>query len=256
MKKAVLLLCFILAFINILKAQDEISDVKDKYLKGIQAIADKNFSVALKCFQDIISIQDSKISFYKSKSFYFIGEIYFIRQDFEEAAKYYRIVAQKYYNENFYHRALYKLGISTILNKKFDEGIALLNDYLSKDSEPDSMPDHALYWIGRGYFGKGDLEQALYTFQVALNKYPDSSLSFEIKNTMDTIEKMKESQAMKKDNSKNSEKNQLLLKGDRLTQEKELLNKMEQLLLIKQKLLEIKSQKVEILSRIKEQNEK
>lgn len=236
----------------------EYESLKRLYLTGMMAFTSNNLAEAEKNFNEIISITNQTVKDIeplKARAYYFLADINFIEQKFEKSIDNYKIVVQKYYSEDIYTKSLYKLGRTLIVYGRYDEGMAVLKDYLANYETNDSLADYALYWVGRAYAGKGDQQGALDSFQLVLSKYPSTTLSYELRNTIDAISKIVETKNRQKEiltGTTNSIQD-LKIKNERMKQEKVMLQKMTELLLIKQRLLEIKSEKVELLSRIKDQ---
>jgi tetratricopeptide (TPR) repeat protein len=255
MKKILLVLFMTFFYLSVLSADEE-GDLKAKYLKAVISLSDNNVYDAEKRFIEIINITNINkkyIEKYKARSYYFLGDVYFLKQDYEKSIKYYKTTAQKYYNEDIYSKSLYKLGRTLVINNNSDEGIDMLNDYIAKYDNSDQLADNAYYWMARGYIAQGDYLSAFNTYQLILKKYPSTPLTYDIRNSMDKLEHLIDEQncAIAGTNSIQSIKQ----RNVRLAQEKTLLEKMAELLQIKQRLLEIKSEKVEIYNRLKEQSE-
>lgn len=240
----------------------EIGEARSIYMKGVQAMGENNLTTALSNFIQISQLKDDgKPAFdkLKARAFYFLGDVYFVMESFEQAIANYQKVVQKYYQHDIYTKALYKLGRTLILTGRLDEGIGVLSDYSAKYENADGLADKALYWTGRGYAAKGSYQQAYNTFQLIMNRYPATSLSYEIQSSMEILSKWLDNKKSEKQlavaaqstNDTDAQKK----KGITLAEEKALLIKMSKLLEIKQKLLEIKAEKVEMLTRLKELRE-
>ncbi len=238
-----------------------LDEMRNIYMKGIQALANNELMDAEKSFKLIISLPgttDNKTyKKYQAKSYYFLGDVYFIQRDFDKAIKHYRKVVQDYMDQDIYSRALYKLGRTLVLGQKYREGIALLNSYIARYDNRDALGDNSLYWIGRAYIGMKDYQLATDTYQLVLEKYPNTALAYDIRSSMTQLEQLILDQANKSQmiSGMTNELQVLQAQNQTLKREKETLEKMSELLLIKQRLLEIKSKKVEILSTIKQNRE-
>jgi tetratricopeptide (TPR) repeat protein len=190
--------------------------------------------------------------------------VYFIKQDYNQSIRSYQTVVQKFYRQEIYSKAMYKLGRTLVIAGRYKDGMALLSDYISQYSNKDYLADSSLYWTARGYIGAGDFQTALKTFNFILEKYPSTGLSYEIRSSINKLTKYLETQ-----NSQSSQTNNLLTPDSgklsnaaairqqtgQLEDEKVMLEKISRILQIKQRLLDIKAEKVEILSRLRQQNE-
>jgi TolA-binding protein len=256
--KAIPLAALIFVAVPALQAQDA-GEVRAMYMQGVQALANSNLLDAQSFLEQVIAVPDAKgvLDRYKSRAFYFLGDVFFIRQDYPRAVDNYRAVVQKYQKEDVYSKALYKLGRTLVVQSRNDEGIAVLNDYIARYDETDKLSDNALYWIGRGLTAKGDYQTALGTFQNILNKYPDTVLAYDIRDTIATLTKAVDDEHREKAKliGMTNELMQLRAKNQQLAMGKELLEKMSRLLAVKQRLLEIKSEKIRLLENLKEKKE-
>lgn len=235
----------------------DMKEVRSLYIAGVQALANNDLEMAETKFKSILAFPSSKkrkeLKKYKAKANYFLGDVYFMRRKYSIAISYYREVVQKFTNYDIHSRTLYKLGRTLVLHKKYGQAIAILNEYLAKYSNKDKLGDNSLYWIGRAYIGEKDYQLALNTFQLVLNKYPDTALAYDIRGFIDKLQRMVATENKNKEALLQviSQAEQLQHKKDKLAKEKDILEKISELLLIKQKLLEIKAEKVELLSELK-----
>jgi TolA-binding protein len=259
MKKLIILFAFLLIAVQAYPIG--ITEVRDIYLKAVKALAENDLSEAMSGFKTIISITEiaadskSTLKRYQARSYYFLGDSYFMQKNYVQAVENYRIVVQTFQDSEIYTKALYKLGRTLVLDKKYSEGITVLNDYISKYGDKDNLGDNALYWLARGYMGMKDFHVSLNTMELILNKYPDTALAYDIRSFIDKLQSiiMEESEKNKKVETIISEVDTLKQKNQKLAQEKKLLEKISELLLIKQRLLEIKAEKISLLVQIKEQ---
>ncbi|GEM_PF-1842489 len=236
----------------------EIGQVRKIYLDGMTSFTGRDLKKAGDNFRRIIGMslpRNSLFDPYTAKSYYFLGEIAFIRQDYERAVDFYKTVAGLYYEEDIYPRDLYKLGRTLIISGRLNEGIAILEDYLSHYGGMDRLEDHAYYWMARAYAGKGDYFKAISFYKFILNNYMESDLTFESRNSISILENLNEKQV-----TNTFETNNILINITNNTEnvnfemEKAILERISRLLAIKQRLLEIKAARVDALSRLKEQN--
>lgn len=265
MKKSVLITVFIFLLGAVYGQQDsqdppDEGKTKSVYMKGVMALANNDLSGAEKNFNEIVGYGDTdefNIGNYKARACYFLGDVYFIRKNFERSIKYYRVVTDKYYNQDIYSKALYKLGRTLVISDRFKDGLEILRDYLEKYQNRDAFADNAYYWMAKAFIGLKDYQPALNSYHLILEKFPYSTLAYDIRNSIDSLEKIidEQNRLNLKDNSKIDQSQTLSQKREKLVQEKELLEKMSKLLKIKQRLLEIKAEKVELLNQIKQQNE-
>lgn len=181
---------------------------------------------------------------YAAKSYYFLGDIEFIKQNYALAVLYYEKVAGAYYNEDIYPRDIYKLGRTLVLSGRTSEGISVLEDYIDRYGAVDMQSDHAYYWMARAYAKKGDNCRAEAGYSIILSNYITSPLTFEARNSLSALEQ----QDMQASNSITN------TAGADTVKEKAMLIRMSKLLEIKQKLLEIKAARVDELARVKEQD--
>lgn len=250
---ALLLALPLLLLLNGAAAQD-VGVLRGIYMKGVQALADNDLVQAEKSFLDLAELPDRKENeYYKSRSCYFLGDVYFIKQDYEKSVSYYRTVVQKYQDSDIYSRTLYKLGRTLVLQGRFEEGIAVLNDYKAKYDNTDKMADNTLYWIGRGYVGKQDYQAAIATFRLILTNYPDTALSYDVRSTIATLTKMVDDQARVRERMAGltNDVAALRMKNEQLNRDRQMLEKMSRLLTIKERLLEIKREKIDLLEKMK-----
>lgn len=264
MKRAVLLIVTVI-FCNIVFGQSGPSDpdegaVKSLYMKGVMALANNNLSEAEKNFNAIIGAADTadfNIDAYKAKSWYFLGDVQFIRQNYDKSVKFYRTVTEKYYTQDIYSKAMYKLGRTLVVNGRSQEGLEILKDYLEKYQNQDAFADNAYFWMAKAFIGLKDYQPALNAYHLILEKFPDSALAYEIRNSISSLEKIIEDQDRQnlKTAAKTDESQSITQKREKLVQEKALLEKMAKLLKIKQRMLEIKSEKVELLGQLKQQRD-
>lgn len=239
----------------------DMGQVRNEYMKGVQALANNELYDAERSFKTVISIVpeagNTVLVKYQARSHYFLGDVYFVQKDYENAVKHYRQVVQNYMQEDIYSRSLYKLGRTLVLARKYREAIALLNSYLASYDNSDALGDNALYWIGRSYIGMEDYRLAQDTYRYVLEKYPDTALAYDIRSSLPRLEQLIADQQYREGQHSglSNELRTLQEQNTKLQQEKLTLEKMSELLLIKQRLLEIKAEKVEILARLKEDRE-
>jgi TolA-binding protein len=234
--------------------------IKNLYMKGVMALANNNLSDAEKNFNEVVNAADTadfNIDNFKAKSWYFLGDVQFIRRNYDMAVKYYRVVTEKYYTQEIYSKGMYKLGRTLVVNNRFKEGLEVLKDYLEKYQNQDAFADNAYFWMAKAFIGLRDYQPALNAYHLILEKFPYSTLAYEIRNSIDSLEKIIEDQNRQnlKSNSKIDESQTIAQKRDKLVREKALLEKMAKLLKIKQRMLEIKSEKVELLNLLKQQKD-
>ncbi len=257
-RKYAFLLFFLI--LTVLSFGQDLAEVKKNYLQGVTSLANNDLKSAEESFNRVISAHAAKnktFDPYIAKSYYFLGDISFIRQDYDKAVDNYKLVARLYYQEDIYSKSLYKLGRTLVMAGRYSEGIAVLEDYIAQYQNKDFLEDHSYYWMGRACAKKNDYIRALSIYQFVLDKYPSSALSFELRNSISTLQGILEEQNSQR--SMQEEKSTGLLdlkqKNELLVKEKNILEQMSRLLQIKQRLLEIKAIKVEALARLKEQNE-
>lgn len=264
MKRSVLFIVFILLLNAVYGQQDsnppDEGKIKAVYMRGVMALANNDLNGAEKNFNEIIGASETdefNLDQYKAKAYYFLGDVYFIRKNFERSIKNYRVVTEKFYNQDVYSKGLYKLGRTLVINDRFKEGLEILKDYLEKYQNQDAFADNAYYWMAKAFIGLKDYQPALNSYHLILEKFPYSTLAYDIRNSIDSLEKIidEQNKMNMKNTSKIDESQTISQKREKLVQEKELLDKMSKLLKIKQRMLEIKAEKVELLKAIKQQNE-
>ena len=96
-----------------------LNEMRNIYMKGIQALANNELMDAEKSFRIIISLPGSSenqtYKKYQAKSYYFLGDVYFIQRDFDKAIQHYRKVVQDYMEQDIdmsgkLHTATYRLA--------------------------------------------------------------------------------------------------------------------------------------------------
>jgi outer membrane protein assembly factor BamD (BamD/ComL family) len=239
----------------------DIKEVRSIYIQGAQALANNDLSTAERSFKTIIAMTGTsssrtELNRYKARSHYFLGDVYFIRRDYVSAIQNYRAVVQHYPTSEIHSRTLYKLGRTLILDNKFHQAIAVLNEYLAKYDNKDNLADNAHYWVGRAYVGVKDYPRALSTFQEILSKYPDSALAYDVRGFITKINGLIEEERQAQMSAPQTLSNrlqELQQRSLKLEQEKDVLEKISGLLTIKQRLLEIKAEKVDLLYELRAQ---
>jgi len=239
----------------------DLGEIKSIYLKGVSFLANHDLVRAESNFNIIISLPSSRFynyDAYKARSYYFLADIFFIQRNYEKAIDCYKKIVTQFYDEDIYSRSMYKLGRTLIIAGRNEEGIAMLNDYYTRFGNKEHLADSSLFWMARGYAAKGDNFKALQLYQLILTEYPSSPFSYEIRNSIESINNTMQEQ-YSRDTSRKTEKvdeiETLKENNRRMAQEKEILEKISRLLQIKQRLLEIKSLKVEALARLREEQE-
>ncbi|MCX7821128.1 MAG: tetratricopeptide repeat protein [Brevinematales bacterium] len=255
--KRFFLFCFIF-YANFLFS-NEIGQLRATYKEALADFANGNILKAESNFIKITRNPNRNIKIYRdyiAKSHYFLGEIYFVKEEFKKSILNYRIVLEKFPDEEIYPKALYKLGRTLIISERIDEGIGVLEEFIIKYPEDTNLTSASYYWLGRGYQKKGEREKAIQSYQKLLTNYPDSSFSYEVREILKTFSEIRKnetniSQITIKTNidiQKQQEKKQ------KLEKEKELLKKISTLLEIKQKLLEIKLELLNESAKTKEED--
>ncbi len=234
----------------------DIGPVRKTYLEAISYFTHKDLKSAALGFNRVIKMglpRGPLFDPYAAKSYYFLGDIEFIRQDYALAVLYYEKVAGAYYNEDIYPRDIYKLGRTLVLSGRAGEGISVLEDYIARYGEMDMQSDHAYYWMARAYAKKGDNCRAEADYSIILSNYIKSPLTFEARNSLSALEQqdMQASKSMVKIVPAGAAADS---SGADRVKEKAMLARMSKLLEIKQKLLEIKAARVDELARLKEQD--
>lgn len=232
-------------FSSYLFSQD-IGNVRLLYKEALSEFANGNISKAESNFIKITRNPNRNIKVYReyiAKSHYFLGEIYFLKEDFKKSILNYRIVLEKFPDEEIYPNTLYKLGRTLIISERLDEGIGVLEEFTIKYSSYDTnLLSASYYWLGRAYQKKGEREKAIQSYQKILSEYPSSSFAYEVREILKTFSEISKNETniiqitikTNIDIQKQQERKQ------KLEKEKELLNKISKLLEIKQRLLEIK----------------
>jgi TolA-binding protein len=248
---------FLLLFLTLLPLPFmgfDLADVKKKYLEGLSFFTGGNLKGAESDFNDIINMKLPRGNLYdpySARSYYFKGDIAFIKQDYGQAVDCYRTVASEYYNTDIYSRDLYKLGRTLILARRVSEGIGILEDYITRYKDADSLGDHGYYWLARGFAMNNDYFRAVSTYRFILTNYPSSALTFEVRSSLSMLQDNIEKEGLQEAGPTNTRS--LLNSSERLEMQRKILLDMSRLLLIKQKLIDIKAAKIEMLSRMREQ---
>jgi outer membrane protein assembly factor BamD (BamD/ComL family) len=115
----------------------DMTQVRDTYVSGVQALANGQLLEAESAFKTIIALPltapyADEVKRYQARAYYFLGDVYFMKRSYEQAISYYRIVLQKYQDSDIYPRTLYKLGRTYILQEEYTDGIGLRKSYLSR----------------------------------------------------------------------------------------------------------------------------
>ncbi len=255
-KSGAAMIILLLVSIPLFSQNSDILKWRKLYKTGVRSLADQDLIASEQAFQSLIAIPQSgskALIKYQSKAYYFLGDVYFIRKQYQKALVYYRTVVRDYYDQDIYSKTLYKMGRTLVLNNQFSEGVALLNDYLARYDNRDGLADNTLYWLGRAYLGMKDYTLSLQAFKLILQKYPDTALAYDVRRTLGKLTKVVEDETQKKMtiDSVTNQLFQLKRTNRRLQQEKILLEKASRLLVLKQKLLQMKNSKIEELNRIK-----
>ncbi|MGC8764908.1 MAG: tetratricopeptide repeat protein [Brevinematia bacterium] len=252
-------LIFFLFSSALLYSADQIGEVRKLYQNALISIgqgdlftAETNFIIITrKPYHDREAFRA-----YISKSYYFLGDIYFIREDFSKAITYYRIVLSKFRDEEISSKALYKLGRTLIMADRVDEGIGVLEEFIMKHPEEKELISSSYYWLGRAYLKKGDRERAISSYNKILQEYPESYFAYEVREKLATLSGIRENIETISNLPAVTNKNILIQKErkEKLDKEKELLKKILTLLEIKQKLLELKMEYLDKIAKEKEEN--
>ncbi len=238
MNKSLLILS--LMFFFSLSFSDEIGEIRKMYKEALTEFGKGNITKAESNFIIISRNPKRDIKVYRefiAKSHYFLGEIYFLKEDFRKSITYYRVVLEKFQDEEIYEKALYKLGRTLIIADRLDEGIAVLEDFNRKYTTSNGA---SYYWLGRGYLKKGEKEKALSSYEKLLSLYPDSPFAYEVRETLATFGEIKKNDNKISNLKINPEIEREKEHRLKLDKKKELLKKISYLLEIKQRLLEIK----------------
>ncbi len=231
-------------FYSSLFSQD-IGDVRALYKEALIEFSNGNIVKAESNFIKITRNPNRNIKIYReyiAKSHYFLGEIYFLKEDFKKSILNYRIVLEKFPDEEIYAKTMYKLGRTLIISDRLDEGIGVLEEFNIKYYDDKNLKGASYYWLGRGYHKKGEKEKAIQSYQKVLSENPDSSFAYEVREILKTFSEIIKNETnisiITEKTNINIQKQQE--KKQKLEKEKELLKKISSLLEIKQKLLEIK----------------
>jgi TolA-binding protein len=235
-------------------------EVRKLYYQALQALGRGEIELAYTNFTNILNIKDQNRIILKpfiAKSYYFLGEIYFLKEDFDNAILNYRKVLEKFPREEIYRKAFYKLGRTLIIAERLAEGIPVLEEFIAKyfTDEKKLIPS-SYYWLAKAYLKRGEKEKALSFFNKILYEFPDSAFAYEARQNINSLGALENN---KIEISKiSSEKNEAELlkekeKNIKLQKEKELLDKISKLLEIKEKLLEIKLNLIEEFAKEKEE---
>ena len=228
-------------------------EVRSIYIKAIESLANNNLDDSEANLRIIISIPRSgsdadALERYQSKAYYFLGDIYFMKLNYEQSVSYYRVVIQKYPDADIYSKALYKLGRTLVLNGQNREAVSVFNDYISQFEKKEDLGDSCYYWLGRAYMGLGEYYSALSIFQSVLYNYPNTALAYDIRDSINKLTDLirQEKEAAPVTNTSGAEIAKLKAENEKLAEEKKMLQRLSELLVMKQRLLEIKAEKVEL----------
>lgn len=242
----------------------DIFQVREKLVSGIEALSAGDLSGAESDFKYVLAMKDSipdsdtdVMARYAAKAYYFLGDIYYLEQEYEDAIDNYYIIIRQYSELDIYPLALYKLGRTLVNSGKTGQGISILYDYLSLvDGLENTRSDYALYWIGRAYTEQANYRMAINTFEELMLDYSDSSLIIEVRaslsNLMSYVAELESSQGV---TMSTNELEMLIAQSNELVRQRTLLEKISELLEIKQQLLELKEEKIELLADLRQERE-
>lgn len=228
------------------------------YIVGLQYLNSGELTQSEISFQSILAFpyrsKDWRTTrYYKGKSHFYLGDIYFIQKNYRKAVSNYQIVSQDYGDIEEYSSAIYKLGRSLILLGEQDKGIQILKDYNYNYGTRDGLADNALYWIAQGYLGLENHIAALKILHQILRDFPQSGMAYDIRMLISKLETdyintipLTEQQEIQ------TTINNSRAKAEQLSQEKELIDRIKQLLVIKEQLLQIKERKLKLLDTIRQ----
>lgn len=245
-----------LLFLSLEIFADEIGDLRRLYKDALVNLGNGNLNVAESNFILITKKSDQEKKAFKpyiSKAYYFLGDIYFIKEDFKKAITFYRIVLTKYRDEEIASFALYKLGRTLVISDKLEEGIGVLQEFIINFPEEKDLISASYYWLGRAFLKKGDREKAIASYKKILEEYPESYFAYEVRVKLDALFGIQQNQKDISNIPVVTNKN-ILMHKEKLQKEKELLKKILTLLEIKQKLLELKMEYIDKMAKEKEEN--
>ncbi|MGL4366736.1 MAG: tetratricopeptide repeat protein [Brevinemataceae bacterium] len=230
------------------------------YIIGLQYLNNGDLTQAEISFRSITAFpyrsKDWRtVRYYKGKSHFYLGDIYFLQERFDKSISNYQNVAQEYGEIEEYSNAIFKLGRSLILGKKEAEGIEVLRDYNYNYGSSEGLADNALYWIARGYMGLENYTAALKILNQILRDFPQSPMGYDIRNLIAKLETdyavqpSSQQISIQKDTLQETINNSQL-KAEKIEKEKELVDRIKQILTIKEQLLIIKERKLELLDNI------
>lgn len=257
MRKLALLL--IILFPAILFSE-EIGEVRRLYKEALSDFAEGKIDAAISNFTLISRSKrrnEPLFRFYIARSYYFLGEIAFLKEDFDKAILNYRIVLERFQEESIYERAFYKLGRTLIIADRLIEGIGMLEEFITKYYSNTNFVASAYYWLGKGYIKNGEEEKGISCFRKILENYPFSRYAYDAREILKTFSSIKETKMEKKEiggfeNEKSPELVKEKEREKKLLMAKEFLEKVSKLLEIKQALLEYKMEILEEISRKRE----
>ncbi len=252
-------LVFIVIFFFSFSFSSEIAEIRKLYQSALIYLDEGKLDLAE---TNLISIlrypnQNRKaIRTFVSKAHYFLGEVYFIKEDFNKAIINYRIVLERFKEEEIYSKTLYKLGRTLIIADRLNEGIGVLEDFILNYPQNSELIPSSYYWLGRAYLKKGERNRAISYYKKILESYPNSYFAYEVRESLKTLSGMEENEGMISNIPFVTNKNILIEKEkkEKLEKEKELLKKIIALLEIKQELLELKMEYLNRIAREKEES--
>lgn len=222
------------------------------YIVGLQYMTEGNLTQAEISFRSILAFpfrsKDWRVvRFYKGKSHFYLGDIYFIQKKYNQAIEQYKAVAQEYTEIEEYTSSLFKLGRSYILSGNTKDGIEILRTYSFNYGGQDGLADNTLYWIARGYLSEENYPAALRTLEQILSEYPDSAMSYDVRIL---IAQLKTDSYQNKNPDTQYAINSSQEKALAIESKKELIVRIENILQLKERLLLVKEKKLELLEKI------
>ncbi len=131
----------------------------------------KNFGKSIKYFYESSNLDVKNIE--KAKGIYYASEIYFLTEDFNNAAIYYLSVVDQYPESKFIMDSRYKYALSRYKGKRYRMAAEAFSTYLEKWPENENSED-ALLYRGISQRMAEDYTDAIKSFQQFTKTYPES----------------------------------------------------------------------------------
>ena len=154
---------------------DSQSFILSSYIAGITMIGEGEYDkgIALLRFIDKKYLIGSKLESIYPYIAYYIGWGYYSKTDYKQAAEWFTVVTDSYFDFSLYDDALYLAGWSFYLQQKYEKAANLFAKY-SKEA-PASKRGKGAFYYGKSMLAGGRTEEAELIFQNIYKSYPKDS---------------------------------------------------------------------------------